>query len=218
MAVESLSSSEAASPRPSQPPARRGLPEGKQPRQRQISRGLLTEAACVCVEGPARTLPRGQAGSATVRPPRLPLGLPQVGSRAHRLADREGCTWEKGAEAVLGSSQLASPLQLRPGWTMGREGRLCPACTSFTSLPRSYAQSSQSLELGSPQGSWDWAACLPAGSFPTVEGRVMGRENHTGQERSWGPIPKGGWHDCIPRPCLPIKTILGCCSSRREGV
>lgn len=29
-----------------------GLPEGKQPRRRQISQELLTEAACVRVEGP----------------------------------------------------------------------------------------------------------------------------------------------------------------------
>lgn len=52
MAVEGPSSSKAANPRPSQPPGRRGLPEGKQPRRRQISQELLTEAACVRVEGP----------------------------------------------------------------------------------------------------------------------------------------------------------------------
>lgn len=52
MALKGLSSSKAASLRLSQPPARPGLPEGKQPQQRQISKGLLTEAACVRVEGP----------------------------------------------------------------------------------------------------------------------------------------------------------------------
>lgn len=115
MAVQGPSSSKAASTRPSQPPARRGLPEGKQPRRWQISQGLLTEAACVRVEGPGSDF---ASRSGTARPPRLPLGIPQAGSRAHRLADREGCAWEKGAAAALLNSQLSSPLQLRPGWIM----------------------------------------------------------------------------------------------------
>lgn len=55
MAAEGHCSSKAASLGPSQPPALRGLPEGKQLRQ-QISQGVLTEAACVLVlvEGPPR--------------------------------------------------------------------------------------------------------------------------------------------------------------------
>lgn len=52
MAAEGPSTSKAASLRSSQPPARQGLPEGKQPLRRQISQGVLTEAACVCVGGP----------------------------------------------------------------------------------------------------------------------------------------------------------------------
>ena len=75
--------------------------------------GLLTEAACVRVEGPGSDF-ASQTG--TARPPRLPLGLPQAGSRAHRLADREGCAREKGTAAALLNSQLSSPLHLRPGW------------------------------------------------------------------------------------------------------
>uniref|UniRef100_A0A8C9QLR9 Kinase n=1 Tax=Spermophilus dauricus TaxID=99837 RepID=A0A8C9QLR9_SPEDA len=85
MAVEGPSSSKAASSRPSQPPARRGLPEGKQ----------LPASAW---KGPERTLPR-TAGPAvcTAHPPRPLLGLPLAGSRTLRLtvkdAPKERILW-----------------------------------------------------------------------------------------------------------------------------
>lgn len=101
MAAEGPCSSKAASLRPSQPPALRGLPEGKQPR-RQISQGVLTEAPASAWKGrPGADFASQRIRSGTVHPPRLPLGLPQARSRSHGLAEREGCSWEKGTAAAL---------------------------------------------------------------------------------------------------------------------
>lgn len=126
-------------------------------------------------------LGEGYCGSIREIPDRQPLTL------------GPGCIARIAGAGGRGSLYLASARHIRPSH----------------SPPRSPAQPAQSVKLGSLQGSWDWTACLPPWAFPLAEGKVVGRETHTGRGRNWCPIPKGSWHGCIFRPCMPLKQFWG---------
>lgn len=91
-------------------PRRRGLPEGKQPRRRQISPGLLTEAACVRVEGLGADFAsrRSGLGSGTA-PAQAALRAPPGRKRSPWAARPLRCAWEKGTAAAPRSCRAAGP-------------------------------------------------------------------------------------------------------------
>lgn len=92
MDAKSPSSSKAASLRPSQSPARWGLPEGKQPRRRQISQRLLTEAASVLVEVPGADFASWPVRERHRAPAQAAFRASLGRKQGPLLADRRGCT------------------------------------------------------------------------------------------------------------------------------
>lgn len=189
MAAEGPSSSKAAFLRPSQPPARRGLPEGKQPPRWQISQGVLTEAACVRVGGPSADFAWRRVRERHSAPAQAAFRA----SPGRKQSPWAGRPWRmylgEGYCGNIRETPASQPLTLGPGWIVGLpgaggRGRLYLASARNIrpshSPPRSLAQSPQNVEMCFLQGSWDWTACLPPSAFPIVEGKVVGRETHTG--------------------------------------
>lgn len=109
MAAEGPSCSKAASLRPSQPPARWGLPEGKQPRRQQISPGLLTEAACVRVGGPGADFASCPVRGRHSARAGCRQGFPRLEVEPAGWLTMEDAPAGKILRRRSGSSQLASP-------------------------------------------------------------------------------------------------------------
>lgn len=193
MAAEGPSNSRAASwafPTPSPPgPPRRQTATAAADKPGGVDRGRLRPRG----KGRVRTLPRGGSGSSLVRPPRLPLGIPQAGSRAH------GC--KKGTAAALGNSRLASPFHqgLSDNGNSGsnRPGKALPCLSAWllTSFPFSLEEphiACPESGAGLTHDPWGWTACLPPSlGLSSNTGKSHGQGNPSRPGEELGPYPQG---------------------------
>lgn len=197
MASHGLPNSQAVSSRLSQPPARRGLPEGKQPRSLQISLELLTEAACVCVEGPGTDFASQQA------PQHACPGCPIRASPG-----RAGHTDLLGCRGKDGGSTLGLPSHCLTANPEVLEGLPQPCSLIFPFA-------SQRLNCLLRTGHVGLGSFAPSSSLSSIEGKFSNRKAEQA---------KGGARDYSKGRCCDSEALAVSSDnyegdpSRREGV